>query len=99
MNSIRFQMKASLRVKGEAREVRARWAWTESCVWNTRMLKALETGLEGNKWFRLIDKVWSEPNLQRALERVVANGGSAGIDGRSVQVVKEQAGEEIAILQ
>jgi hypothetical protein len=33
------------------------------------MLKALETGMgEGGKWFRLIDKVWSEKNLQSALE-------------------------------
>jgi len=28
------------------------------------MLKALEMGLEGGKWFRLIDKVWSEKNLR-----------------------------------
>ena len=63
------------------------------------MLKALETGLEGNKWFRLIDKVWSEKNLQRAVARVMENGGSAGVDGRSVKVVKEQQEEEVAILQ
>jgi RNA-directed DNA polymerase len=80
-------------------EIRARWAWVEASVWTTRMLKALETGLEGDKWFRLIDKVWSEDNLQRALARVVENGGSAGIDGRSVPVVKEEQAEEVAILQ
>jgi RNA-directed DNA polymerase len=79
-------------------DIRARWAWVEATVWTTRMLKALETGLEGDKWFRLIDKVWSEGNLQRALARVVENGGSAGIDGRSVRIVQEQQTEELAIL-
>ena len=79
-------------------EIRARWAWVEASVWSARMLQALETGLEGNKWFRLIDKVWSEENLQRALVRVVENGGSAGIDGRSVKVVKEAGEEEVSIL-
>ena len=51
------------------------------------------------KWFRLIDKVWSEKNLQSALEQVVYNGGSAGVDGRSVAAVRRQSEEEIAILQ
>jgi RNA-directed DNA polymerase len=63
------------------------------------MLKALETGLgEGRKWFRLIDKVWSEKNLQSALKQVLRNGGSAGVDGRSVAAVARQSEEEIAIL-
>ena len=79
-------------------EVRDRWLWVEASVWTTRMLKALETGVEGGKWFRLIDKVWSEKNLQSALGKVVANGGSAGVDGRSVGVVEKQSEEEIAIL-
>jgi RNA-directed DNA polymerase len=80
-------------------EIRARWAWVEATVWTERMLKALETGLEGGKWFRLIDKVWSEKNLRSALEKVVAKGGSAGVDGRSVSVVERQSEEEIACLQ
>jgi hypothetical protein len=37
-------------------EVRARWAWAEPVVWTERMLTTLETGIEGGKWFRLIDK-------------------------------------------
>jgi RNA-directed DNA polymerase len=64
------------------------------------MLKALETGMgEGGKWFRLIDKVWSERNLQSALEQVLDKEGSAGVDGRSVAAVGRQSEEEIAILQ
>jgi RNA-directed DNA polymerase len=80
-------------------DIRARWAWVEASVWTSRMLKALETGVEGGKWFRLIDKVWSEKNLQSALEQVLSHGGSAGIDGRSVAAIKGQSEEEIAILQ
>jgi RNA-directed DNA polymerase len=79
-------------------ETRARWAWVEASVWTPRMLKALETGLEGGKWFRLIDKVWSEKNLQSALKQVLYNGGSSGVDGRSVAAVSRQSEEEIAIL-
>jgi hypothetical protein len=30
-------------------EIRARWAWVEARVWTTRMLRALETGMEGGK--------------------------------------------------
>src|SRR6202789_1853088 len=63
------------------------------------MLAALETGVEGGKWFRLIDKVWTEKNLGRALDKVVENGGSAGIDrqgGGEMQMHKEK---EIGDLQ
>jgi RNA-directed DNA polymerase len=79
-------------------EIRARWAWVEASVWTPRMLKALETGMGEGKWFRLIDKVWSEKNLQSALEQVLYNGGSAGVDGRSAAAVGRQSEEEIAIL-
>ena len=59
----------------EGGEIRSRrWEWVEPVVWTERMLAALETGVEGGKWFRLIDKVWGERNLGRALEKVVDNG-------------------------
>ena len=61
-------------------DIRARWAWVEPTVWTERMLATLETGIEGGKWFRLIDKVWSPKNLAGSLRKVVAKGGSAGID-------------------
>jgi RNA-directed DNA polymerase len=66
-------------------ETRARWTWVETEVWTERMLATLETGIEGGKWFRLIDKVWSPKNLGSALEKVVAKGGSAGIDTADIQ--------------
>jgi hypothetical protein len=36
-------------------EVVERWLWTESAVWTERMLTALEEGVKGGIWFRLID--------------------------------------------
>jgi hypothetical protein len=51
-------------------EIRARWAWVEPVIWTERMLATLETGIEGGKWFRLIDKVWSPKNLGRSLLKV-----------------------------
>src|SRR5258708_13351260 len=60
-------------------EIRARWAWVEPVVWTERMLATLETGIEGGKWFRLIDKVCSPKTLGRSLQEVVAKSESAGI--------------------
>jgi RNA-directed DNA polymerase len=68
----------------QAQDIRTRWEWVEACVWTERMLKALEEGLEGNKWFRLIDKVMAERTLQRAWEKVRSNGGSPGVDGITI---------------
>jgi RNA-directed DNA polymerase len=65
--------------------VRARWDWVEPTVWTERMLTALETGLKGGKWFRLIDKVYALPNLRQALARVKANHGAAGVDHVTVE--------------
>jgi RNA-directed DNA polymerase len=83
-------------------EIRARWAWVEPVVWTERMLATLETGIEGNKWYSLMDKVWSSRNLERSLEKVVQNGGSAGVDNQSVRQVGarkeleiEQLGQEL----
>ncbi len=69
----------------QAQEALSRWDWVEACVWTPRMLKALEEGLKGNKWFRLIDKVWAECTLQRAWQKVRSNGGSPGVDGMTIE--------------
>ena len=57
-----------------------RWAWVEGSVWNAKMLKTLERGVKGGKWFSLIDKVWKIENLQNAFKRVKSNRGAAGLD-------------------
>ena len=80
-------------------DIRARWVWVEPEVWTERMLATLETGIEGGKWFRLIDKVWSPKNLARSLQKVVAKGGSAGIDNQSARAVDEHQEQTIQKLE
>jgi RNA-directed DNA polymerase len=63
------------------------------------MLATLETGIEGGKWFRLIDKVWSPRNLAGSLQKVVAKGGSAGIDNQSARAVSEHQEQTIQKLE
>jgi RNA-directed DNA polymerase len=63
------------------------------------MLATLETGIEGGKWFRLIDKVWSAKNLAGSLQKVVAKGGSAGIDNQSARAVYEYQEQTIRKLE
>jgi RNA-directed DNA polymerase len=56
----------------------------ERGVWSEPMLAALERGLRGNKWFSLIDKVWSERTLELAWEKVRVNAGACGVDGITI---------------
>ena len=73
---------------GEVRRGRLReqgpWWWTEPCVWTGRMLTALEQGVKGDRWFSLIDKVYSPRTLAASFERVRANGGAAGVDHQTI---------------
>ena len=54
-------------------------------VWTERMLTALVTGLKGNRWFRLIDKVYRLETLVAAWEKVRSNAGGSGVDGITVK--------------
>lgn len=56
----------------------------ERGVWSEPMLAALERGVKGNKWFSLIDKVWSERTLGLAWEKVKSNAGACGVDGITI---------------
>jgi RNA-directed DNA polymerase len=69
-------------------ETRARWAWVEPAVWTERMLTALQEGVKGGKWFSLMDKVYALPNLRAAFAKVKANGGAAGVDQVTVEMVE-----------
>lgn len=66
-------------------EIRARWAWVEPEVWTERMLTALETGVKGNRWFSLMDKVYRLETLATGWEQVRANAGGSGVDGITVE--------------
>jgi RNA-directed DNA polymerase len=61
------------------------WSWTEPTVWTARMLRALEQGVKGGKWYSLIDKLHAEATLRAAFAQVEANRGAAGVDHVSVE--------------
>lgn len=56
----------------------------EPLIWSQGMLEALEKGVKGNKWFSLIDKVYTERTLELAWEKVRRNAGACGIDGITI---------------
>jgi len=64
----------------QVEEALARWRWVEPTVWTGRMLTALEQGVKGGRWFALIDKVYSERNLQASFQQVSQKKGAAGVD-------------------
>ena len=59
------------------------------------MLTALIEGVEGGKWFRLIDKVFAERNLMAAYQQVAAKKGAAGVDHVSVIGFGQQLPEAV----
>ena len=63
-----------------------RWGWVEPTVWTERMLTALEQGVQGGRWYSLLDKVHPERNLNAAFRRVAANQGAAGVDHVTVMM-------------
>ena len=77
-------------------EVFDRWLWTESTVWTERMLTALEEGVKGGVWFRLIDKVWGVPNLLASYGKVAANDGAPGIDRITVEAFERDLEANLA---
>lgn len=79
-------------------EVLDRWLWTERVVWTERMLTALEEGVKGGVWFRLIDKVFSERNLQASYGKVAANGGAPGVDHVTVEMFGHELEANVARL-
>jgi RNA-directed DNA polymerase len=70
--------------KRQTSYLRHRWGWAEESIWNERMLKALENGVKGGKWFSLIDKVYAIKTLEAAWKQVRANKGAAGVDEISI---------------
>jgi RNA-directed DNA polymerase len=75
---------ATVPLAQQAGEIRSRWRWVEPSAWTVRMLATLEHGVEGGKWFRLYDKVFSERNLLAAFQQVASQKGAAGVDHVSV---------------
>ena len=59
------------------------------------MLTTLIAGVEGDKWFRLFDKVFSERNLFAAYQQVASKNGAAGVDHMTVDEFGRQLPENI----
>ena len=62
------------------------------------MLKALEKGVKGGKWFSLMDKVYVPANLEAAWKKVKRNRGAAGVDGQSVKKFSQRVEQELELL-
>ena len=76
-------------------ELHPLWMTAKPCVWTARMLTTLIEGVEGGKWFRLFDKVFSERNLFAAFQQVAKNDGAPGVDHVSVHEFGQQIPENI----
>ena len=76
-------------------ELLARWAWVEPTVWTLRMLTALEAGVQGGKWFSLIDKVHPTRTLGAAFFQIAVNKGAAGVDHVTVEGFKLRLDENL----
>jgi RNA-directed DNA polymerase len=85
------------KLEGEAQNPR-RWDWVEASVWTQRMLAALGNGVQGGKWYSLMDKVTAPPTLEAAWKRVAANKGAAGVDRISIARFKARAPHYLAEL-
>ncbi len=79
-------------------EIYDRWSWVEVAVWTPRMLTALETGVKGDKWFSLIDKVYAPANLSAAWRQVRANAGAAGVDRQTIEIFEQHLDANLANL-
>lgn len=60
-------------------------------VWTERMLDALVNGVQGGKWYSLMDKVYARKTIKRAWEKVKQNQGAAGVDQQSVERFESNA--------
>lgn len=81
-----------------AREILLRWGWVEPTVWTERMLTARDEGVQGGRWYSLMDKVHPERNLLAAFARVAANAGAAGVDHVTATMFEGRLDDELTTL-
>jgi len=74
------------------------WWWAEASIWTERMVSALVNGVEGGRWYSLIDKVIRPTTLEAAWHKVARNKGSAGVDGVSVEWFAQNAEHNLRVL-
>ena len=63
------------------------------------MLKALVTGLRGNRWFSLIDKIYRAETLRLAWAKVQSNAGGSGVDGITVERFEKTCPNGLLVLK
>ena len=63
------------------------------------MLAALDNGVQGGRWYSLMDKVAAPRTLAAAWKRVAANKGAAGVDGISIARFQARAPHYLAELR
>lgn len=77
------------RVPGTANQASSsgpeRWDWVDRTIWTERMLAALVNGVQGGKWFSLVDKVHRRQTLEASWQQVRSNRGAAGVDAVSIE--------------
>jgi RNA-directed DNA polymerase len=73
--------------------------WANQLVWTKPMLTALRTGVRGGRWHALYDKVCSRHNLLQSADKVIGNGGAAGVDHQSTEEFSEDWRREILKLE
>ena len=84
----------------QAGEAQGRWSWVERSVWTERMLSRLDSSEPVNQvWFSLVDKIYAIANLRSAWNKVLRNGGSAGVDRWTVEQMEKQLEPELARMQ
>jgi RNA-directed DNA polymerase len=62
------------------------------------MLTTLIEGVEGGKWFRLFDKVFSERNLLASFQQVASKKGASGVDHVTIDEYNRRLPENIGKL-
>ncbi len=82
----------------QAGEAPVRWQ-AEPTIWTSRMLAALDSGVQGGKWYSLGDKAFGVKALSAAFTRVKSNGGAPGVDGWTVDRFESRREENLTRLE
>lgn len=69
-----------------------------SCIWSLNMLRALENGVKGNKWYSLKDKICRETALKYGFYKVLRNDGGRGVDGQTIKMFDQNLEANITAL-
>jgi len=69
--------------------------WVKAKAWTDRMLAALVSGVKGNKWFSLNDKIARLDTITHAWELVKRNQGAAGVDDVSIERFEARSNDYI----